>query len=82
MKRFGPRKGSKTARNRGERPAGAPSDDEIERMIEESEGLSFSRLNPRRGNDARKAANFKKARGFLVDLWMLIPEFPIFKGGI
>mmetsp|Transcript_1630 Transcript_1630/g.2851 ORF Transcript_1630/g.2851 Transcript_1630/m.2851 type:complete len:389 (-) Transcript_1630:17-1183(-) len=34
--------------NRGERPAGAPSDEEIERMIEER-------------NDARKAANFKKA---------------------
>eukprot|EP00913_Durusdinium_trenchii_P032622 g30536.t1 len=34
--------------NRGERPAGAPSDEEIERLIEER-------------NDARKAANFKKA---------------------
>eukprot|EP00434_Breviolum_minutum_P028870 symbB.v1.2.025534.t1/scaffold2483.1/size114807/8 len=34
--------------NRGERPAGAPTDEEIERMIEER-------------NDARKAANFKKA---------------------
>eukprot|EP00439_Symbiodinium_sp_Y106_P036120 s3989_g4.t1 len=34
--------------NRGERPAGAPTDEEIERLIEER-------------NDARKAANFKKA---------------------
>lgn len=33
---------------RGERPAGAPSDEEIERLIEER-------------NEARKAANFKKA---------------------
>lgn len=34
--------------NRGEHPAGAPTDEEIERLIEER-------------NDARKAANFKKA---------------------
>jgi len=47
---FGPEvaKSSAQPMNRGERPAGAPTDDEIERMIEER-------------NDARKAANFKKA---------------------
>ena len=50
-------------------------------MIEESEGLSFSRLNPRRGNDARKAANFKKARGFMWICGYSSLNFPYLKEG-